>query len=354
MDDALRDKSPAESALASFSYREREVHDANGRLSARQLSVIDGGCKEAANDKVMLGPPDLTRPDRRLATVEILPPEFVRRRVITCSGLMAESVQTIIHAKIECSFHGPTTHLLVTYEDGARTDGQTCIQGMPRATLRRFARKFTLVPAGRQYREWHELRVLSRLMYFYFDPAKLNLQPDAPLSRILLTPRLFFEDEGLWHTAMNVKNLIEKPELGEEPYFQALGTVIAYQLLRRHKCDTRDQSPTRGGLAAWQQRIALAYIEEHISERIELATLAHLVRLTPFHFCRAFKQSFGMPPIRYQAKRRIEQAKLLLAMPTMSMTEIGLTVGFGCSSSFTAAFRKATGFTPTEFQRSLG
>jgi AraC family transcriptional regulator len=44
----------------------------------------------------------------------------------------------------------------------------------------------------------------------------------------------------------------------------------------------------------------------------------------------------------------------LLAMPTMSVTEIGLTIGFGCSSSFTAAFRKATGFTPTEYQRSLG
>ena len=353
MDDALHDKSPVESALASFSYRESEVHDSNGRLGAGQLSIIDGGCKEAANDKVILWPPDRTRRDGRLATVEISPPEFVRRRVITCGGLTAESVQTVSHAKIECSFHGPT-HLLVIYEDGARTDGETCIQGMLRATLRRFARKFTLVPAGHQYREWHELRVLSRLMYFYFDPTKLNLQSDAALSRILLTPRLFFEDEGLWHTAMNVKNLIEQPELREEPYFQALGTVIAYQLLRRHKSDSRDQSPTRGGLAAWQQRITLAYIEEHISKRIELATLAHLVRLTPFHFCRAFKQSFGMPPIRYQANRRIERAKLLLAIPTMSMTEIGLTIGFGCSSSFTAAFRKATGFTPTEYQRSLG
>jgi len=353
MDDALHDKSHTECAVAPLSYREREVHDSNGSLGARQSSVIDGSCKEAANDKVILRPPDRTRRDGPLATVEISPPEFVRRRVIACGGLAAESVQTVSHAKIECSFQGPT-HLLVIYEDGARTDGQTCIQGMPRATLRRFARKFTLVPAGYQYREWHEFRVLSRLMYFYFDPARLVLQSDAALSRILLTPQLFFEDEGLWHTAINVKNLIEQPKLGEEPYFQALGTVIAYQLLRRHKSDTRDQSLTRGGLAAWQQRIALAYIEEHISERIELATLAHLIRLTPFHFCRAFKQSFGMPPIRYQAKRRIEQAKLLLAMPTMSMTEIGLTIGFGCSSSFTAAFRKATGFTPTEYQRSLG
>jgi AraC family transcriptional regulator len=61
-----------------------------------------------------------------------------------------------------------------------------------------------------------------------------------------------------------------------------------------------------------------------------------------------------MPPLRYQANQRIEQAKVLLAMPEMSVTEIGLTIGFGCLSSFTTAFRKATGVTPTEYQRSLG
>jgi AraC family transcriptional regulator len=353
MDDALGDKSRAEYARPSITSCEREVQGPNGGSGARQLSVMDDGSKEIANDKVILQFPDRTRRYEPLATVEISPPEFVRRRVIACAGLTAESVQTARHAKIEYSFLGPT-HLLVIYEDGSRTDGQTCVQGMPRATLQRFARKFTFVPAGHQYREWHELRVLSRLMYFYFDPAKLTRRSDARLAQFLLTPQIFFEDEGLWHTAIELKNLIEQPELGDELYFQALSTVITHQLLRRQKGDTRNHSPARGGLAAWQQRIALAYIEEHISERIELTTLAHLVRLTPFHFCRAFKQSLGMPPIRYQAKRRIEHAKLLLAMPTMSVTEIGLMIGFGCSGSFTAAFRNATGFTPTEYQRSLG
>jgi len=33
---------------------------------------------------------------------------------------------------------------------------------------------------------------------------------------------------------------------------------------------------------------------------------------------------------------------LLLAKPAMSMTDIGLTIGFGCSTSFATAFRKVT------------
>jgi AraC family transcriptional regulator len=328
---------------------EPELHNPNGKVFARRFSVIDGGLAKGKVTPWLPGPTKLSSH----ATVEVSPPEFVRRRVIECPGLTAESVQTTSHTKVEYSFHGPT-HLLVIYEDGARIDGQTFVQGMPRATLRRFARKFTFVPADYQYHECHELRILSRLIYFYFDPGKLIAQSDARCEQILSSPRVFFEDEALWHSAMKLKNLIENPELGDERYFQALGVVIAYRLLRLEKGAAGNQSFARGGLAAWQQRIAHAYIEEHISERIELATLARLVRQSPFHFCRAFKRSFGMPPLRYQAKRRIEQAKVLLATPEMSVTEIGLTTGLGCSSSFARAFRKATGFAPTEYQRSLG
>jgi AraC family transcriptional regulator len=61
-----------------------------------------------------------------------------------------------------------------------------------------------------------------------------------------------------------------------------------------------------------------------------------------------------MPPHRYHAMRRIEHAKALLAKPAPSVTEIGLAVGFGQTSSFTAAFRRGTGVTPTEYHRSLG
>jgi AraC family transcriptional regulator len=42
-----------------------------------------------------------------------------------------------------------------------------------------------------------------------------------------------------------------------------------------------------------------------------------------------------------------------LAKPTPSVTDIGLTVGFSETSSFSAAFRKATGLTPTAYHRSL-
>jgi len=63
-----------------------------------------------------------------------------------------------------------------------------------------------------------------------------------------------------------------------------------------------------------------------------------------------FKQAFDTPPHRYLTNRRIERAKSLLAARKLSVTEIALDVGFSELSSFTSAFRKVTGETPTDYR----
>ena len=107
----------------------------------------------------------------------------------------------------------------------------------------------------------------------------------------------------------------------------------------------------RGGLATWQMRIDTQHIEEHLSEQISLLTLADLARLSQSHFSRAFKQSFSVPPHEYHIQRRIEKAKALLAEREASITDVGFALGYSHTSSFSVAFRKVTGRSPTEFRR---
>jgi AraC-like DNA-binding protein len=154
-------------------------------------------------------------------------------------------------------------------------------------------------------------------------------------------------------TAQKLAALMESPESDNRDYLEALGRVLAHELVRLQQGSAPAKRLVRGGLAAWQQRIVTTYIEEHLGEPILLATLAGLVGLSTYHFCRAFKQSFGLPPHRYHTSRRIEHAKSLLAKPALSVTDIGMRVGFSETSSFTAAFRKATGLTPSAYHRSL-
>jgi AraC family transcriptional regulator len=95
-----------------------------------------------------------------------------------------------------------------------------------------------------------------------------------------------------------------------------------------------------GGLASWQIRAVTAYLEEHFNKKISMASLAQLARLSKHHFCRAFKQSVGMPPCEYHLRRRIEHAKVLLSDPVTSITSVGLSLGYSSSSAFSIAFRK--------------
>jgi AraC family transcriptional regulator len=290
--------------------------------------------------------------DAACATVEISPPDIVRRHTFTLEGMTVETVEATSCESIEYRFRA-ARHLLAVCERGARSDGDTFVEGLPKSSLRDLKKKLTFVPAGHEYHERQEPRISSRVVYFYFDPAKMPTLPQADAAGMPLSPRLFFEDTTLWDTAVKLRKQSESAGSDNRLYFEALGVVLAHELVRLNAGIRPVEAPVRGGLAGWQQRIVTSYIEEHLSERIPLATLARLVRLSPHHFCRSFKQSFGMPPHRYHNSRRIEQAKTLLAKPELSVTDIGLTVGFSETSSFSAAFRKATGFTPTDYHRNL-
>jgi AraC family transcriptional regulator len=82
--------------------------------------------------------------------------------------------------------------------------------------------------------------------------------------------------------------------------------------------------------------------------------LANLVELSTYHFARAFKRSFGVPPHRYHTTRRIERARSLLSDPRTSVAEVASKVGFSGASAFAATFRRTTGQTPTDYRRALG
>jgi AraC family transcriptional regulator len=286
-------------------------------------------------------------------SIDISPREIANRHAKSWDGMAAEIVQVTRRERIDIRFNAPV-HLLVIVEQGVRVAGETLVEGLPRSTLRDLRRKLSFVPAGHDYHEWQEPSLLPRATYFYFDPAKLSLDLEPVYSDALRTPRLFFEDAALWETAVKLRRLMEGTGIDSRLYFEALGIILAHELVRPTVAARPSAPPARGGLAAWQQRIMIDYIEENLAERISLAALAQLVRLSPYHFCRAFKESFGVPPHRYHTGRRIERAKALLAKPTYSVTDIGMTVGFSETSSFTAAFRKATGLTPTAYHRTLG
>src|SRR5882672_9864678 len=284
--------------------------------------------------------------------VNISPPEIAKRRSTTWSGFRGETVQIMRHTPFEYGFQA-RCHLLIAAELAERYDGETFVEGLPRSTLRDFTHKLTFVPAGHDFRGWQRPRALTRTTYFYIDPRGPLADPALRFIEIEFKPRLFFYDRDLWETALKLKSLVENPGSMQPQYAEALGIVLTHELVRINGEAGHCGPVSRGGLAPWQQNRVAAYIEERVADDIPLATLAELARLSPYHFSRSFKHSFGMPPHRYHATRRIERAKQLLANRERSVTAIALEVGFSDTSTFTSAFHRLTGETPSRYRRNL-
>src|ERR1700724_693033 len=298
-------------------------------------------------------PPAWLHQDLEAASiVDFSPSEIVRRHSATWSGLHVETVHVMRHAPFEYGYRAPC-HLLIAAELAERYDGESFVEGLPRSTLRNFTHKLTFVPAGHDFRGSQKPRALTRTTYFYIDPRGPLADPALRFGEIEFKPRLFFYDRDLWETALKLKSLVENPGSMQRQYAEALGIVLTYELVRINGDAGRRGQVNRGGLASWQQKRIAAYIDEHVPADIPLATLADLARLSPYHFSRSFKRSFGMPPHRYHASRRIERAKQLLANRELSVTAIALDVGFAETSTFSAAFHRLTGQTPSGYRRNL-
>ena len=108
---------------------------------------------------------------------------------------------------------------------------------------------------------------------------------------------------------------------------------------------------TPGGLARWQAKRAVTYIDGHLESRLDVPLLAKLVSFSESHFSRAFKHSLGLPPMAYVKMRRIERAKVLLTSTNQQLTEIALICGFADQSHLNRSFRRAVGVSPGRWRR---
>lgn len=134
-------------------------------------------------------------------------------------------------------------------------------------------------------------------------------------------------------------------------YGETLATAMAAHLVRRFAKGGVEHNEAIGARLSRQQlRLTLEYIREHLAEEVSLATLADQAGLSPYHFCRVFKQTTGLSPHRYLISQRVERAREMLLEGGTRIAEVAVKVGFCDQSHLTAHFKRAYGVTPREFR----
>ncbi|WP_211344256.1 AraC family transcriptional regulator [Flavivirga rizhaonensis] len=98
--------------------------------------------------------------------------------------------------------------------------------------------------------------------------------------------------------------------------------------------------------------LILKHIENNLDSELSLDSLSGLALYSPFHFHRIFKAIIGETLRAYIIRKRIEKTvSVLLHKRHVSITELSLQYGFNSNSSFTRAFKKFYGMSPSEFQK---
>ncbi len=86
------------------------------------------------------------------------------------------------------------------------------------------------------------------------------------------------------------------------------------------------------------------------AEPLGVADLARAARLSPAHFSREFRRTFGESPHQYLLTRRLERAAALLRGTDWSVADICFAVGLQGVGSFTTSFGRMFGASPTAYR----
>src|SRR6266404_6040438 len=197
----------------------------------------------------------------------------------------------------------------------------------------------------------------SSLKRKQIQPGEIGIMAkDTPVSDS--APGARMELQGLQHTRdrkiRTIGSLLEKEVRAGCPtgrlYGEFLGMALAAHLLSQFAAFPFKTVEYRGGLTKYRLRHIVDYIQANLSQDNSLQALAEVAEVSPFHFCRSFKQSTGLSPHRYILQLRIEEAQRLLKRTTLAISDVANRLGFSDQSHFTMVFRKLVGTTPARWR----
>lgn len=153
-------------------------------------------------------------------------------------------------------------------------------------------------------------------------------------------------DPFLWPLGRMLTEALDAPGPGTDAVLSAGLELLGHSLAK-----TMQEAPTRQ--AGQDPRIfrAIDHIIRHHADDLKVQDLAEQAMMTPRHFDRCFKQAVGLAPKQFLIETRVNVARNLLEATDLSVTQVGLEVGFHHTSHFIRTFQRVTGLTPAVYRQ---
>ena len=169
------------------------------------------------------------------------------------------------------------------------------------------------------------IKIYFSIVLIYLDYIEhYKLEPEIALE-IAMYPLYYINDFPDWERAFT--------------YLHQFGEIL-FRIARENSNDKTTQLITS----------IQAYIQNHLSDNLNLTIIANHMNYNESHISRLFKRYTGHNLSEYITNCRIEQAKLLLLQTEDTIQVISQKTGFHTSQYFSSTFRKNTGISPNEYR----
>jgi len=248
----------------------------------------------------------------------------------------------------EARYERPRHHALSIYTRGGehttrQVNGQAVSHGFPGAVC--------LFPAGSQ--SLWRINGPFEFLHFYFTDQDLHRCVESTWDRepaaLQLGERYQIEDDIIAQTG-RLLEMSEWEAASQSLAMDHLAHWLIVQIAGRYGARDIPEPAVSGRFSQLQQRQLANRIDEALGYPLDLATMAGWLNLSPYHFARLFRASFGLAPYQYVQEQRLLRARRLLQQPSAKVIAVALECGFGDASQFSRAFRRRFGQSPSEYR----
>jgi AraC family transcriptional regulator len=193
------------------------------------------------------------------------------------------------------------------------------------------------------------------------QPLSLNLKP-ALLNQnsidlfgtdcVELIPYFAIQDGLIQQIGLALEAELRSQGYSSRLYAETMANALAVHLLQHYSTQGHRALSYNSGVTQHKLKLVIDYINDNLEHELSLKELAAIAQMSQYHFCRAFKQAFGLSAHQYLIQQRVEQAKRLLHQGGMSIGEVAIACGFTHQSHFHRHFKRLTRVTPKTFLNS--
>ncbi len=144
-------------------------------------------------------------------------------------------------------------------------------------------------------------------------------------------------------------NSFSNDQVNQELFYQLAECLVSdqIQVFKQLQSITTVKAETQRDLCRRVLR-GKEFIDSNYPETLTIEQIARMAGMSEYHFFRLFKQMIGKTPYQYILSIRLQHASLLLKSD-YSVSDVAITMGFSDIYSFSKAFKKHFGLSPTGY-----